>query len=195
MSERHQPSYHYRNRRVVIPDGVMAIGVIVGAHGLGGEVKIEVHTDYPERFAEGNTILMGVELLATRIAASRPHKNLQLVRFHGIGNRSEAENLRGQWLFIADEDAAALEDDVYWIHDLVGMEVRDTAGRVLGTVHNVLQTGANDVYLIAPAEGINRGREILLPAIADVVQRVDPTHRLIVVDLMPGLLEEEGEDD
>ena len=190
-----QTYYHHRNRRVLIPDGMMAVGLIVGAHGLRGEVRIEPHTDFPDRFSPGNTILMGVDLVEMRIVASRPHKGLHLVLFDGIASRTAAEGVRGNWLFIPEEDASPLDEDVYWIHDLVGMQVEDTGGRILGTVRNVMPTGANDVYLIDPAPGVNRDQEILLPAIADVIKRVDVDARRIVVDLMPGLLDEPEEVD
>lgn len=184
--------YHHRNRRVIIPDGVMAVGLIVGAHGLHGEVKIEPHTDYAERFAKGSTLLLGANLIQMTVIASRPHKSLHLVLFEGIGNRTDAESLRGNWLFIPEENAAPLGEDEYWIHDLVGMEVQDTQGRVLGTVEDVMATGANDVYIIEPAEDINDGREILLPAIAEVIQDVDADQRIIVVNLIPGLIDEDS---
>jgi 16S rRNA processing protein RimM len=184
-----EPVYYHRNRRVIIPDGMMAVGLIVGAHGLRGEVRVEPHTDYAERFSRGTTLLMGVGLEELQIVSSRPHKKYHLVVFDGVSSRSDAEALRGRWLFIRYEDAAELDDDHYWIHDLVGMEVQDVHGRTLGFVTNVMETGANDVFIVKPAHGVNRDREILLPAIADVVQSVETEKRLIVVQLMPGLLE------
>jgi 16S rRNA processing protein RimM len=188
-SDTPQPSYHHRNRRVVIPDGVMAVGLIVGAHGLRGEVRVEPHTDYAERFARGNTLLLGIELEEMLVVASRPHKDVQLVQFEGVMNRTDAEALRGLWLFIPEKDAAELGEDQYWIHDLIGMDVFDEQGRTLGVVSDILATGANDVFLVEAAEGVNRGQEILLPAIAEVVQRVDQERRQIIVQLLPGLLD------
>jgi 16S rRNA processing protein RimM len=184
-------SYYHRNRRVIVPDGVMAVGLIVGAHGLRGEVRVESHTDFPERFAAGNTLLMGLALTEIEIETSRPHKAFHLLQFSGVTNRTEAENLRGQWLFISNEDAAPLAIDTYWIHDIVGMAVKDAEGRLLGTVRQIIETGANDVYIVDPAAGVNQGREILLPAIADVVQAVNLEERVILVELMPGLLDED----
>jgi len=188
-----QTSYHHRNRRVIIPEGVMAVGLIVGAHGLRGELKIESHTDFAERFATGNTILLGTDLIEIQIRNSRPHMEFFLLTFDGVTSRSAAEDLRGQWLFIPDEEATVLDDDTYWIHDIIGMHVHDSEGRLLGTVHNILETGANDVYLVTPVDGINQGREILLPAIAEVVENVDSQKRVITVNLIPGLLDESDE--
>ena len=190
QSARQRRGYHHRNRSVTVPDGAMAVGLIVGAHGLNGEVKIELHTDFPERFTAGNSVLMGADLAEVEIETGRPHKAFYLVRFNGVTNRTDAENLRGQWLFIRDEDAVPLGDGVYWIHDIIGMEVQDTDGRLLGTVRNILETGANDVYVVDAAQGINRGREILLPAISDVIQTIDLENRVFVVHLIPGLIDE-----
>ena len=189
-----QPSYHHRNRRVIIPDGVMAVGLIVGAHGLRGEVRVEPHTDYAERFARNNTLLVGVDLVEMRVIASRPHKDVHLVQFEGVTNRTDAEALRGLWLFIPEEDAAELGEDQFWIHDLVGMDVKDEGGRLLGVVSDILLTGANDVFLVKAAEGVNRGQEILLPAIAEVVQGVDQQSRQITVHLLPGLVDDTDDD-
>lgn len=188
---RQETAFHHRNKRVFIPEGVMAVGLIVGAHGLQGEMKIEPHTDYEDRFAVGNTLLLGEDLLAVQIRTSRSHKGFQLIRIDGVDSRTDVDLLRGQWLFIRESDATSLEEDVYWIHDIVGLSVIDTEGRALGTVRNILQTGANDVYIIEPANNINKGREILLPAIAEVVQKVDLDARTITVELFPGLLDEE----
>ena len=184
-------SYHHRNRRVVIPDGVMAVGLIVGAHGLGGEVKVELHTDFPERFVTDRVLLLGSDLHEVRIVSARPHQAFYLIRFEGVTSRSDTDSLRGEWLFIRDEEAVLLDDETFWIHDIIGMVVQDIGGRRLGTVRNILQTGANDVYLIQPAEGVNGGRDILLPAIPDVIKHVDLANRVIEVDLIPGLLDDD----
>jgi 16S rRNA processing protein RimM len=189
-----QPSpgrtYHHRNRPVFVPKGALAVGLIVAAHGLRGEVRVELHTDFPERFAAGNLVLMGEELAEALIVTSRPHKNELLVLFEGVSDRAAAESLRGQWLFIHEQDAAELEEGAYWIHDIIGMEVQTGDGRRLGRVSEVLFTGANDVYLIKPAASINRGQDLLLPAIPEVIQTVDIAARLITVTLLPGMLEE-----
>ena len=169
---------------------MLAVGLIVAAHGLRGEVRVEMHTDFPQRFAPGSHVLMGQELLAAEIVASRPHKNELLVLFDGINDRTQAEALRGQWLFIQEQDAADLEEGAYWIHDIIGMDVQTTNGRNLGRVIEVLFTGANDVYVVKPAASVNRGQDLLLPAIPDVIQAVDVGAGLITVALMPGMIDE-----
>lgn len=192
-----QTVYTHRNQRVVIPDGFLAVGLIVGVHGLRGEVKVELHTDFPERFEAGNTIYLSEALKEITIKSARPHKGHMLIQFAGVKDRDQAETLRKAWLFVREDDAKTLGDDIYWVHDLIGMTVvaaqtnaPDADQDELGTITDVLETGANDVYVIKPFGSINRGRDLLLPAIADVVQLVDVENQRMVVQLQPGLLDE-----
>jgi 16S rRNA processing protein RimM len=185
-------SYQYRNRRVFVPDGYLVVGQITSAHGLRGEVSVELHTDFPERFQAGTTIYMGDELQPVEIQHARPHKANMLLRFHDVETRDDAERMRGIWLYIEEEDAAPLEDDTYWIHDIIGLQVVSDDGRELGRISDVMSTGANDVYVIQPAPGVNRDRELLLPAVADVIQKVDLETGNMVVSLIPGLLDEDA---
>ncbi len=182
--------YMQRNRPVHIPAGHFAVGQIVGVHGLRGELKVESHTDFPERFAPGETLLVGYDLQEIELLSVRPHKGKLLMCVAGIQDRSAAERLRGQWLFVREEDVKELDKDTYWVHDIVGLEVITEDGRKLGIIKEVLFTGANEVYVIAALSTVNRGRDILLPAIADVVQSVDIEKGIMVVRLMPGLMEE-----
>lgn len=184
-------SYQYRNRRVFVPDGYLVVGQITSAHGLRGEMSVELHTDFPERFQAGTTLYMGDELQPIEIQHARPHKANMLLRFHNVETRDEAERMRGIWLYIEEEDAAPLEDDTYWIHDIIGLQVVSDDGRELGRISDVMSTGANDVYVIQPAPGVNRDRELLLPAVADVIQKVDLETGSMVVTLIPGLLDED----
>jgi len=165
----------HRNRAIHVPDGHMAIGRIVGMHGLNGELRVELHTDFPERFASGETVWLGETLVAKILQTAREHKGMMLLTFADVTSRDEAEALRDQWLFIPDAAAMALPEDEYWVHDIIGLAVVDEAGQPVGQVTDVLQTGANDVYIIAPVSGVNRDKELLIPAIAEVVQNVDLT--------------------
>jgi 16S rRNA processing protein RimM len=181
-------TYTHRNQSVRIPDGYMAIGLVTGAHGLRGEVKVELHTDFPERFAPDVELYLGEELEKVTITAARPHQGQLLLQFDGIHDRDEAEAIRGLWLFIPEEDAVALEEDTYFVHDIIGLSVQTSDGRLLGTVEEVLFTGANEVYVVAtPGEP---RREILLPAIADVIREVNLEQGILTVELLPGLIDE-----
>jgi len=183
--------YRVRNQDVVVPDGYMAVGCIVGMHGLRGEIKVELYTDFPERFAAGVTVLVGGDLTEVELVAVRPHKNQLLMQLAGVADRTAAERLRGLWLFVPEDDAAELEEGVYWIHDIIGLQVLQEDGRHLGDVVDVFATGANDVYVVRPAEAQNRGQDILLPAIPEVVLTVDLAQRKMTVHLPDGLIEAE----
>lgn len=180
-------TYLHRNRRVRVPTGYMAVGRIIAAHNLHGEVKVELHTDFPDRFAPGVVLYAGTDLVEVHIEQARPHQDQLLVRFAGIADRSQAEGLRGLWLFIPDAHAETLDEDTYFVHDIIGLSVQTAEGSLLGVVQDVLATGANDVYVITTPD--DPAREILIPAIADVVQRVDLEHGIIVVTLPPGLVD------
>lgn len=181
-------TYLHRNQRVRIPDGYMAIGLISSAHGLRGEVKVELHTDFPERFAPDVAVFLGEELEPAVINTARPHQGQLLVQFRGHETREHAEDLRGLWVFIPDDEAVDLDEDTYFVHDIIGLSVQTTAGRLLGTVAEVLFTGANDVYVVATPD--EPRKEILLPAIADVIKTVDLEQGILTVELLPGLLDE-----
>ena len=187
MSTQH--TYYVRNQAVVVPPGHFAVGQIVGAHGLVGELKVEAYTDNPQRFAPGARLLLGEELAPVTVESVRPHKSNLLVHLAEIPDRTAAEDARGLWLYIPEADAG-LEEGAYWIHDIVGLTVVTTAGKTIGTITDVLPTGANDVYVVRPAEGVNGGRELLLPAVADLIERVDLEARVMVIHLLEGLIEE-----
>jgi 16S rRNA processing protein RimM len=111
-----------------------------------------------------------------------------LLQFAGIGDRTDAESLRGQWIFVPESEAVTLEEDTYFVHDIIGLAVQTVAGEPLGTVTDVLATGANDVYVVAPPD--DPKREILLPAIEEVVKEINLEQGTMTVELLPGLLEE-----
>jgi 16S rRNA processing protein RimM len=183
----------FRQRSSSVPDGHLAVGRILGAHGLRGEVKIESHTDFDSRFDPGQQLLVGKELLLAEITSSRPHKGIFLVQFSEISDRFGAEELYNEWLYIPEEAAMELEEDSFWVHDIVGLTAQTESKGRLGEVVDVLFTGANEVYIVRPAPGVNRDRDLLIPALEEVVRRVDIEAGTLTVRLQPGLLEESGE--
>lgn len=193
-SQRQGQFYRVRNQDVLVPDGCMAVGHIVGVHGLRGEVKVDLYTDYPERFAPGEQLMLGADLVEVEIAAVRPHKEFLLIRFEGIEDRNAADQLRGLWLFIDENLAAELEEGAYWIHDLIGLRVVGEDAVELGELVDVLITGANDVYVVRLAAGVQRQQELLLPAIPEVIKAVDLDKGVMIVRLLDGLLEPETAD-
>ena len=180
----------HRNRAIQVPNGHMAIGRIVGVHGLNGELRIELHTDFPERFAQGETVWLGEALVAKTVQSAREHKGMILLTLADLSNRDAAEALRDEWLFIPETAARSLPEGEYWVHDIIGLAVVDEAGQPVGQVTDILQTGANDVYIITPVAGVNRDKELLIPAIAEVVQNVDLASGTLTIRIVPGLIDE-----
>jgi 16S rRNA processing protein RimM len=181
--------YYVRNQAVVVPHGYLAVGQIVGAHGLTGELKVEAYSDYPERFVPGATLFLGEDLEAVNVTTVRPHKSNLLLRLDEVGDRNAAEEVRGLWLFVPEAEAAALEEGEYWIHDIIGLQVVTVEGQAIGQITDVMATGANDVYVVRPVSGLNSGRDILLPAIEDVIARVDLPAKIMVIHLLEGLID------
>ena len=164
--------------------GYLAVGNIVGVHGIRGEVKVELLTDFPERFSPGATVYLGPEGLARplRIEAARPHKGMMLVKFAGVPDRNAAELLRDNLLLIPEELAMPLSEDENYAHDLIGLQVVTTAGRVLGQLVEIVYTPANDVYVVR-----RTGAEVLIPALKEVVVTIDLPGGRMVVQLPEGL--------
>ena len=181
----------FHRRSTFIPDGYIAVGRVLGAHGLLGEVKVESHSDFDSRFTPGQQLFIGEKLAQTEIETSRPHKGIFLIRFTDISDRFKAEDLYSEWLYIPEEKAMELDEDVYWVHDIVGLTVQTEDLRRLGKVADVLFTGANEVYIVRPEPGVNRDRDLLIPALADVVRAVDVEAGILTVRLQPGLLEDD----
>ena len=189
--QKDQTIYTHRNRQVHIPEHYLAVGQIVGVHGLKGELKVESHTDFPERFAAGSRLYIGSDLQELQIQQSRVHKTHFLIKINGVNNRDKAETYRGLWLFVHEDDAQTLDEDTFWIHDVIGLAVQTAEGRSLGTIKDVLITGANDVYVVKTPHDVNKGKDLLLPAIVDVIQTVNVDDGLMTVALPIGLLEED----
>jgi 16S rRNA processing protein RimM len=166
----------------------LAIGQITGAHGIRGEVKVLVMTDFPERYRIGAKVYLGTlaDCVPTEIEAVRPHKGMLLVKLTGVPDRNVAETLQGRYLMIPDEQAMPLGEHEHYAHDMIGLAVETADGSPLGVLVEILFTRANDVYVVAGAKG-----EILLPALREVILRVDLAAKKMIVAVPEGLLGEE----
>ena len=162
----------------------LAIGQITKAHGVRGEVSVAVLTDFPERFDSLETVHVGSEgdTSLYTVQSTRWHKDRILIQFVGVSDRTAAEQLRGLYLQIPIEQAMQLEPDVYYQHQLIGLAVLSDQGEALGILSEILETGANDVYLVKTDNG-----ELLLPATNEVIVSVDLEKQQMVVRLLEGL--------
>lgn len=161
----------------------VVVGKITRAHGVKGEVGILPLSVTPDRFAPGSRLALddGGRRWVT-VRASRPHHQRLLVAFEETPDRTAAEALQGEYLFVPVEALPPLPEGEYWPHQLLGCEVRTREGRSLGTLRDVIHSPANDVWVAQGPEG-----ETLVPALKDVVISVDLEARLILVREIPGL--------
>ena len=162
----------------------LAIGKIVATHGIGGAVRVYSYAQSPSFFHPGQVLFTRAktEFSPLRVASARPHKNVVLMTFEGVGHIDDALDLVGSRLYC---DAAALpacgEDEYYW-HELVGLSVFHVSGKYLGRLKSILPTKSNDVYVVENSDDPDAG-EILIPAIASVVLEVDVHQGVMRVDL------------
>ncbi|HEX2052679.1 MAG TPA: ribosome maturation factor RimM [Actinomycetota bacterium] len=164
------------------------VGRVVKPHGLRGEVLLRSESENPDRFAPGVSLMMGKDADSARpvvIESSRNFKGALLVRFEGIGSMEQAEPLRELLLFVDSSELDELDDeDAFWEHQVVGLEVFDTAGAPLGTVREVFLRPAQDLWSIETPSG-----EVLFPAAKELVVSVDLEAGRAVVDPPAGLFE------
>lgn len=168
----------------------VAVGRIARAHGVRGELSVVVLSEVRERFEPGAMVLLEDGRTLT-IEASRPHRDRLLVRFLEVTDRAAAEALHGSLLVAPRGSSPQLPEGSWWDHDVEGCEVTTEAGRVLGTVADVIHTRANDIWSVVDAAG----SETLVPVLKDAIVTVDTAGKRIVVRDIPGLTtpEDEGE--
>ena len=161
----------------------LVIGRVAKPWGIQGEVKVEIMTDFPDRFSLLRKIYLGPKAMPFALEGFRLHQGSALLKLEGCPDRTTVEKLRGQLVQIPIEEAIPLEQDEYYEHQIVGLAVWTAGGEYLGKVDEVISTGANDVYLVR-----GEGREVLIPAIEDVVLEINLAQGRMVVELMEGLI-------
>ena len=164
----------------------LQVGVITSTHGIRGEVKVFPTTDDPARFKKLKKVIldMGKRQIEMEIQSVRFFKQFVIVKFKGIDNINDVEQYKGGALLVNREDAVRLEENEYYIADLIGMDVVLEDGSKFGTLKDVMETGANDVYVVEDA----KGEEILLPAIRECILDVDVEKNVMTIHLMKGLI-------
>lgn len=162
------------------------VGVITSPHGVQGEVKVFPTTDDPKRFKRLKEVILTLrtEERKAEIEQVKFLKQMVILKLRGVDSRDEAEKLRQCSLYVPREQAVLLQKDEYFIADLLGMKVLDEEEKELGLLQDVLQTGANDVYVIRMTDG----RELLLPAIRECILEVRVEEGFMKVHVLEGLL-------
>ena len=162
----------------------IVIGKIVSAFGIKGEVKILVLTDFPERFEKGREIGLKCQnqVKPLKIESSRFHKGMLLAKLQGVVDRNQAEELRGCEIVVEESELKQLKGDEFYVFDLIGVNVATEDGRDLGAITEVLQGGANDVYVTDAG--------FCIPALRQVVIDIDLEKAKMVIRPLPGMLSE-----
>lgn len=165
---------------------MLQVGVITATHGIRGEVKVYPTTDDATRFDDLKRVILdaGKQQIPLEIQSVKYFKQFVILKFKGIDNINDIERYKKCPLLISREDAVDLEEDEYFIADIIGMEVYTEDGAHFGTMKDVMETGANDVYIIDSKEH----GEVLLPAIKECILNVDEEEGKITVHIMDGLL-------
>lgn len=166
-------------------EDLLQVGVITTTHGIRGEVKVFPTTDDPRRFEELPSILLdtGKELCELEIQRVKYFKQFVILKFRDVDDINEIEPYKGKSLYVTRDMAVPLEENEYYIADLIGMDVFLEDGSLFGRIKDVLETGANDVYIVQTQE-----KEVLIPAIKDCILQVDVESNKMVIHLMKGLV-------
>lgn len=166
-------------------EDLFKVGVITQTHGLKGEVKVFPTTDDPMRYKSLKDVIVdtGKEKIDMEISSVRFQKNLVIVKFKGIDDINDVEKYKKSEIYVTRENAVPLEENEYYIADLIGLKVYSDEDEELGQIKDVLQTGANDVYIIKKAGA----EDLLIPAIKDCIKEVNIEEGTMLVHLLPGL--------
>ena len=166
---------------------LLRVGVISTTHGVRGEVKVYPTTDDVNRFKKLEKVLLdtGREYIVLEISGVKFFKNLVILKLKRIDNINDIEKYKGKDLLVHREDAVALEENENYVADLIDLKVVTDDGKVLGYLTEVMETGANDVYVVETEDG----QELLLPAIRDCILDVDLDEEVMTVHILPGLFD------
>lgn len=168
-------------------EDLLQVGIITSTHGVRGEVKVYPTTDDPRRFRRLKEVVLdtGREKINLEIEGVKFFKQFVILKFKGLDNINDIEKYRQKSLYVTRKNAVRLQRDEYFIADLIGLKVQDEDGTELGTVKDVIETGANDVYEVEMADG----GSLLLPAIKQCILNVDVENGMMQVHVLEGLLD------
>ncbi|ARD49273.1 ribosome maturation factor RimM [Sporosarcina sp. P33] len=165
------------------------VGTIVNTHGIKGEVRVMSKTDFPdERYKAGSKLAIFMPKSKTptfvTVTSHRKHKNFDLLTFEGYPNINDVEKFRDGVIKVSEKELTELEENEFYYHEIIGCRVITDTGEEIGTVTEIIETGANDVWTVTPAEG----KPHYIPYIEDVVKDINLDESVITIELMDGLL-------
>ena len=164
----------------------LEIGQIVNTFGVKGMVKVVPFTENVERFAELKSVFLekNNKIEEKKVEETKFHKNMILVKFKNIETIEEAEKYVNAYLKVDRQNAIELKENEFFIADLLGSEIYTDENVLLGKLEDIFNTGSNDIYVVKD----EKGKQILLPAIADVIKNIDVVNKKIIVHLLEGLI-------
>ena len=165
----------------------LAVGKLRHAHGLHGEMLMEILTDFPERLQPGIILYLLQDPIQLRLLKRRQHGEGLLMTFEGYTSPEDVGRFRNQIVYVKSVDCPPLADGEYYHHQLIGLRAVTSGGEPIGTVTEILETGASDVLVILPESG----PEVLIPMAASFIHGIDLNKHEITVHPIPGMLAEE----
>ncbi len=168
-------------------DDYFRVGVIANTHGIRGEVKVYPTTDNVERFKELKQVILdtGREKKDLEIQNVKFFKNMAILKFKGIDNINDIEKYKGKDLLVTRENAVELEEDEFYLADVLDAKVITDEGQDFGVISDVLETGANDVFVVETKDG----KEVLFPVTKECILDIDTEEMVVTVHVLPGLLD------
>ncbi|MEI7846041.1 MAG: ribosome maturation factor RimM [Chloroflexota bacterium] len=165
----------------------LAVGTLRRSHGIRGDIVLDVLTDFPERLEPGTLIYVGDKKQPLKITRRRPHNEGLILGLEGISNSEQAAKYSAKTIYVPAENRPALPEGEYYHHQILGLKVVDENGVDLGILTEIIETGANDVYVVTKEDRVVR--DVLIPALKHVLLDVNLETRIMKVHLLPGLLE------
>lgn len=169
------------------PENLLLMGEVIRPHGLEGLLRIKSYAQTEESFLRAELVFLqkgSAEPREYAITSVRPHKNVHLLKLRGVDSLEEAEKLKGARILIEKDSLNSKRRDEYFWHELIGLEVYLSRGEYLGKIKHILPTGSNDIYVVQEGK-----KEVLIPAIYDVIQEIDLTKNRMIISDVEGLLD------
>ncbi|MFC0271271.1 ribosome maturation factor RimM [Metabacillus herbersteinensis] len=167
------------------------VGKIVNTHGIRGEVRVISSTDFAEeRYQPGNKLFIfktnNDQPIEATVESHRVHKNFDLLTFEGMQSIEQVEGFKGFLIKVPEEQLGELDEGEFYYHEIIGCRVISEDGEEIGKIHEILSTGANDVWIVKR----ETGKDVLIPYIEEIVQDINIEDQKIVISLMEGLIDE-----
>jgi len=166
----------------------LAVGTLRRSHGIRGDLLMDVMTDFPERLKPGTFVFLGEKKQPLKITRRRSHNDGLILGFEGISSAEQTTKYRAQLVYVQADDRPQLPDGEYYHHQVLGLQVVVEDGAVLGVISEIIITGANDVYVVSADDP--QKKDILIPAIQQVILDVDLEKKIMRVHLLPGLVDD-----